>query len=175
MNSPYMGMFYISQGFTLTKHDGLDLVGLNSKEIHSTVNGVIHFAGWENSNDKTQGFGQFVCIKEDKTGYFYYFAHLSEIKVRSGDRVKITDVIGVEGSTGKSTGSHCHYEVRTSFMKNSPANVVNVCNISGIPNKQGQSYDDGYRPDSTDVENGVEKKHRLKVVFDDVVILDKDV
>ena len=44
MNSPYMGRFYISQGFrpkTNPQHDGLDLVGQDSKKIHSTVNGTV--------------------------------------------------------------------------------------------------------------------------------------
>ena len=39
MNSPYMGRFQITQAFT-SEHDGLDLVGLDSKQIHSTVNGT---------------------------------------------------------------------------------------------------------------------------------------
>lgn len=46
MNSPYMGRFQITQAFT-SEHDGLDLVGLDSKQIHSTVNGTVIHAGWE--------------------------------------------------------------------------------------------------------------------------------
>jgi len=148
MNSPYCGKFKVTQGFNLTRHDGLDLVGIDSKEIHSTVNGVIHFAGWENPNNHSQGFGRYVCVKGDD-GLYYYFGHLSEIKVKSGDPVKITDIIGIEGTTGNSTGNHCHYEIRRTFMKNSPDNVVNVCTASGIPNNPGGVYDDGYRPPET--------------------------
>lgn len=148
MNSPYMGKFYISQGFTLGKHDGLDLVGQDSKEIHATVSGIVHHAGWENAADHSQGFGLFVCIKSSD-GRYYYYGHMSEVKCKVGQQVKCTDVIGIEGSTGKSTGSHCHYEIRTSFTKNSPANVVNVCTVSGIPNNPGGTYDDGYRPGTT--------------------------
>lgn len=144
MNSPYMGKFRVTQAFTLTKHDGLDLVGIDSKEIHATVNGTVHYAGWENPNDHSQGFGQYVCIKSGNR--YYYYGHMSELRVTTGQTVKCTDVIGVEGSTGKSTGSHCHYEIRTSFMKNSPVNVVDVCGVSGIPNVVGGVYDDGYRP-----------------------------
>ena len=47
MNSPYMGRFQITQAFT-SEHDGLDLVGQDSKQIHSTVNGTVIHAGWEN-------------------------------------------------------------------------------------------------------------------------------
>lgn len=139
MNSPYMGKFQVTQEFKGQSHDGLDLVGLESKEIHSTVNGTVHYAGWENSENHSQGFGQFVCIKGTDSR-FYYFGHLSEIKVKVGDTVKITDVLGVEGNTGYSTGSHCHYCVRPQF---SSGNALNVSEISGIPNTLGV-YDDGY-------------------------------
>lgn len=143
MNSPYQGKFYVSQGYYPTKHDGLDLVGVDSKEIHATQKGVVHFAGWENPSNHSQGFGQYVCIK-GIDGWFYYFGHLSKINVVAGQSVKITDVIGIEGSTGYSTGSHCHYEVRKGFYKG--AVVLNVCSLSGIPNKERVTYDDGYRP-----------------------------
>ena len=50
------------------------------------------------------------------------------------------DVIGIEGSTGKSTGSHCHYCARGNGSK---SQIKDICAISGIPNKLG-TYDDGY-------------------------------
>ena len=146
MNSPYMGRFKVSQGFrppSNPSHDGLDLVGIDSKEIHATVSGTVHFAGWENPNNAYQGFGQYVCIK-GTDGLYYYYGHLSQIKVKAGQNVKCTDIIGIEGSTGHSTGSHCHYEVRKAFYKG--AEVVNVCTKSGIPNVEDGVYDDGYRP-----------------------------
>ena len=142
MNSPYEGKFYISQGYTPGVHDGLDLVGQDSKFIHATIDGTIHHAGWENPNDHSQGFGLYVCILGIDEHY-YYFGHLSELKVSQGQNVKCTDIIGVEGSTGYSTGSHCHYEIRDAFYKG--AYVYNVCEVSGIPNNVGGIYDDGYR------------------------------
>lgn len=141
MNSPYMGKFRISQKFKGAEHDGLDLVGIDSKEIHSTVTGKVVFAGWENPNNHNQGFGQYVVVQSGNQ--LHHFAHLSEIKVKYGDAVKCTDVVGIEGSTGYSTGSHCHYCVRTSL---SPGTFLDVCSISGIPNVEGGVYDDGYRP-----------------------------
>lgn len=146
MNSPYQGKFYVSQGYYPKRHDGLDLVGIDSKDIHATQKGVVHYAGWENSANHSQGFGQYVCIK-GVDGLFYYFGHLSKITVQTGQSVKITDVIGVEGSTGYSTGSHCHYEVRKAFYKG--ADVIDICSLSGIPNKEGNTFDDGYRPDAS--------------------------
>lgn len=145
MNSPYCGKFNITQRFKGADHDGLDLVGIDSKEIHATASGEIVFAGWENPADHAQGFGQYVVIKDSK-GRLFHFGHLSEIRCKVGDIVKITDVIGIEGSTGSSTGSHCHYCVRTSM---SPGSHLDVTSISGIPNIEGGPYDDGYRPQAT--------------------------
>ena len=142
MNSPYMGKFRVTQEYKGETHDGLDLVGLDSKDIHSTVNGKVVHSGWENPNDHSQGFGQFVCVQSDDDDFYYYYGHLSELKVQAGDRVKICDIVGVEGSTGYSTGSHCHYCIRLQFAK---GNSKNVSDISGIPNTLG-IYDDGYRP-----------------------------
>ena len=139
MNSPYMGKFQVTQEFKGQSHDGLDLVGIDSKEIHSTVNDTVHYAGWENYANYSQGFGQYVCIRSTG-GNFYYFGHLSEIRVKAGDTVKITDVIGVEGNIGYSFGSHCHYCARPQFYA---GNTYNISEISGIPNAIG-TYDDGY-------------------------------
>lgn len=139
MNSPYMGDFKVTQ----TKHaahDGLDLVGLDHKEIHSTVNGTVERAGWENAANHKQGFGLYVRIKKDGSSDRYYYGHMSEVRVKVGDHVSVTDVIGIEGATGNSTGSHCHYCVRGNASK---AQVKDVCAISGIPNALGV-YNDGY-------------------------------
>ncbi len=140
MNSPYMGKFRVSQQYKGDSHDGLDLVGIDSKEIHSTVNGEVVHAGWESSADHSQGFGLYVKIRQNGTNDYYYFGHLSEIKVKKGNAVKITDVIGIEGSTGRSTGSHCHYCVRKGGVKGQHRDISD---ISGIPNALG-TYDDGY-------------------------------
>lgn len=142
MNSPFCGKFKVTQQYKPGVHDGLDLVGLDSKEVHATISGTVHYAGWENANNHAQGFGQYVCIR-GKDGLFYYYGHLSQLNVKTGDLVACTDVIGVEGSTGYSTGNHCHYEIRAQFFKG--AKVYDVCSMSGIPNTLG-IYDDGYRP-----------------------------
>jgi len=168
MNSPYCRKFKVSQGFRPPSnplHDGIDLVGIDSKEIHATISGTVHYAGWENPNNHAQGFGQYVCIR-GKDGRFYYYGHMSELKVKTGDLVACTDVIGIEGSTGHSTGSHCHYEIRKAFYKG--AEVVNVCNMSGIPNVQGGVYDDGYRP-GTAAQQPEKKQMKITVEYDDHV------
>ena len=135
-----MGNFRVTQ-IQHSNHDGLDLVGLDDKVIHSTVSGVVHYAGWENDNDHTQGFGQYVCVK-GADGKYYYYGHMSELKVKTGQIVAVTTVLGIEGSTGKSTGSHCHYCCRPAFCV---GNAYNITAISGIPNALG-TYNDGYKP-----------------------------
>ncbi len=140
MNSPYNGKFRVSQKFKGASHDGLDLVGVDNKEIHSTVNGVVEKAGWERKSNPKFGFGLYVRVKKDDSVDKYYFGHMSEVRVKDGDRVKIGDILGIEGNTGNSTGSHCHYCVRGNGLK---SQVRDVSAISGIPNQLG-TYDDGY-------------------------------
>lgn len=159
MNSPYIGKFRITQTFKGLAHDGLDLVGIDSKEIHATATGDVVYAGWENAANHSQGFGQYVVIRSD--GKYYHYGHLSSIRCKVGDKVKITDVIGIEGSTGNSTGSHCHYCIRTSL---SPGTFLDVCALSGIPNVQGGVYDDGYRPGQKPAEK---KSVKVTVEYDD--------
>ena len=158
MNSPYIGKFKITQTFKGKEHDGLDLVGIDSKEIHATATGRIVKAGWENENNHRQGFGQYVVIFAD--GKYYHYGHLSEIRCALGQQVKITDVIGIEGSTGNSTGPHCHYCIRTSM---SPGTYLDVCALSGIPNVYGGVYDDGYRPG----QKPAKKTVKVTVEYDD--------
>lgn len=159
MNSPYTGKFRITQTFKGSAHDGLDLVGIDSKEIHATATGDVVYAGWENAANHSQGFGQYVVIRSD--GKYYHYGHLSSIRCKVGDKVKITDVIGIEGSTGNSTGSHCHYCIRTSL---SPGTFLDVCALSGIPNVQGGVYDDGYRPGQ---KPAAKKTVKVTVEYDD--------
>lgn len=134
MNSPYKGKFKVTQQFKGSSHDGLDLVGLDSKRIYSTVDGTVEYAGWENSKNKKQGFGLYIRIKKKGSIDRYYFGHLSNINVIVGQSVKKGELIGVEGSTGKSTGSHCHYCVRGNGSKSL---IRDICEISSIPNRLG--------------------------------------
>ena len=168
MNAPFCGKFCVSQQYSPGEHDGLDLVGIDSKEVHATVSGTVHYAGWENANNHAQGFGQFACIR-GTDGLFYYYGHLSELRVKSGDLVACTDVIGVEGYTGHvipsgPDGSHCHYEIRKAFYKG--AEVVDVCSRSGIPNVLGGVYDDGYRPGTAKPEPTAPAKNEMKITVE---------
>lgn len=132
LKSPYRGKFKVTQIFKEAKHKGLDLVGLDDKTIYSTVNGTVEAA--RHDTHTTGGMGLYIRIREDGTNRRFYFAHLSVSNVKVGQRVKVGDKIGVEGSTGNSTGSHLHYEVRRE-----PDNTtfLDISKISGIPNRLG--------------------------------------
>ena len=152
MISPYIGNFKVTspQGNRVLNgksqyHDGLDLVGLDSKEIHSTINGTVKHAGWENSLNHKQGFGLYVSIEQEGSVNRYYFGHMSEIRVKAGQKVTIGQVIGIEGNTGYSTGPHCHYCVRGNGSK---SQVKDVSAISGIPNAKGTYYCEDYTSDN---------------------------
>lgn len=132
LKSPYRGRFKVSQIYKGASHKGLDLVGLDSKNIYSTVNGTVEAA--RHDTHPTGGMGLYIRIREDGTNRRFYFAHLSEALVKAGQRVSVGDRIGIEGSTGNSTGSHLHYEVR---IEPSNATFLDVAKISGIPNRLG--------------------------------------
>lgn len=132
LKSPYKGRFKVTQIFKEAKHKGLDLVGLDDKTIYSTVNGTVEAARWD--THPTGGMGLYIRIREDGTNRRFYFAHLSEVFVKQGQRVKVGDKIGVEGSTGNSTGSHLHYEIRETTDN---MTFLDVSKISGIPNRLG--------------------------------------
>lgn len=138
MNSPYNGKFKVTQQYKGAVHDGLDMVGIDSKYIYSTIDGTVEYAGWESAVNHKKGFGKYIRIKKLNSQDRYYFGHLSSIKVNKGDCVRAGTLLGIEGSTGNSTGSHCHYCVRGNASK-SQIRDVNV--ISGIPNKIGTYTD----------------------------------
>ncbi|MBQ8298107.1 MAG: peptidoglycan DD-metalloendopeptidase family protein [Ruminococcus sp.] len=140
MNSPYMGEFRVSQEFKgAAVHDGLDLVGVDSKEVHCVVSGTVIFCGWENPQNHGQGFGKYVKVQA-ANGDIWYYGHLSDIRVKAGQEVRVTDVLGTEGSTGHSTGSHLHICCRPNGIK---AKAKDVSELLRIPNEKG-TYDDGY-------------------------------
>ncbi|WP_156680524.1 M23 family metallopeptidase [Sphingomonas profundi] len=86
-------------------HAGIDLAGPQGTPIYATADGVVARGEWAN------GYGNLVEIDHGR-GIATRYGHLSRIIAHAGDRVKRGDLIALMGSTGRSTGSHLHYEVR---------------------------------------------------------------
>jgi len=86
-------------------HKGLDFTAPQGTPIYATGDGVAEVPGYSES-----GFGNHVIINHGY-GYQTLYGHMVRVKARNGQRVKRGEVIGWVGSTGKSTGPHCHYEV----------------------------------------------------------------
>lgn len=145
MVAPYHRRFRVTQIQSAT-HDGLDLQAITSKYVYATVAGVVVRAGWENPDDHSQGFGQRIVIRKTGTNDYYYYGHLAEIRVSVGATVTLDQRIGLEGSTGQSTGNHTHYCARRDDDKNKP---LWIPTISGIPNRVG-IYDSADPPEPDD-------------------------
>ncbi len=94
-------------------HIGVDLVG--DKEIYPIAQGTI-----ESINTKGVSYGNHIVIKHDD-GMVSLYAHLQEIKVKVGQKVSFTTLLGIMGSTGNSTGVHLHLELHNGAYKYPPA------------------------------------------------------
>ena len=86
-------------------HTGLDFRAATGDPVRATANGKVASSGWAG------GYGRMVEI-DHGNGLSTRYGHLSEINVKVGDSVRIGQVIGTVGSTGRSTGPHLHYETR---------------------------------------------------------------
>ncbi len=132
---PYNGKFKIRQAYKGQKHKGLDFVGLDNKNIVVPEDSslIIEFVGWD--PHPTGGMGLFIVGRRVKDGLYAYFAHLSKTYVSVGDYARPGNLLGIEGSTGHSTGSHLHYEVRKKRGDNT--SFIDVSQLCGIPNEMG--------------------------------------
>jgi murein DD-endopeptidase MepM/ murein hydrolase activator NlpD len=86
-------------------HAGIDLAGPIGTAIYATADAIVGRSEWAN------GYGNLIELTHGR-GIQTRYGHLTRSVVRAGQRVKRGDLIGYMGSTGRSTGSHLHYEVR---------------------------------------------------------------
>lgn len=102
-SGPLTSTYYSQRSYGY--HGALDIAGPNRSRIVAGRTGTVSFSGWNG------GYGNLVIL-DHEAGYQTYYAHLSERHVTVGQRVSAGQTIGLEGSTGNSTGPHVHFEVR---------------------------------------------------------------
>ena len=110
---PFRGEFPISQGYGVTTgtdangHTGIDYACPEGTEILASADGVVMFSQFDST-----GYGNAVIIQHND-GKSTVYAHLSKINVVQRQKVNQSDVIGLSGNTGNSTGPHLHFEARS--------------------------------------------------------------
>lgn len=94
------------------KHRGVDYAAPTGTPIGSQGSGTVIYSGMGTSGSGYGGYGNVVAVKGDD-GKTYLYAHMSKVLADKGSRVNAGTRLGLVGSTGRSTGPHLHYEVRT--------------------------------------------------------------
>ena len=127
---PVTGAFRWTSGFGYRRdpkgagtrmHEGTDMAGAYGLPIHATADGVVVYASWDS------GYGRLVKIKHE-FGIETRYAHMSAIRVNVGDRVSRGDRIGDMGNSGRSTGTHLHYEIRIGGRAVNPMTFIKAAN-----------------------------------------------
>ncbi|MFU0783846.1 MAG: hypothetical protein ACFWT2_12290 [Thermoanaerobacterium thermosaccharolyticum] len=84
-------------------HSGIDIACNIGTPVHSVSDGKVLYAG------SCSGYGNIVVVRDSM--YNYLYAHLSKINVKTGDMVKIGDIVALSGNEGRSTGPHLHFGI----------------------------------------------------------------
>jgi murein DD-endopeptidase MepM/ murein hydrolase activator NlpD len=138
------GFGYRSDPFTKVRkmHKGMDFTAPTGTPIFATGDGVI-----KRADNTASGFGNHIVIQHGY-GYETLYAHLSRYNKRVGQRVNRGDIIGFVGSTGRSEGPHCHYEVHKDGNEVNPINfyygnisAVEYTAITKLATQENQSLD----------------------------------
>lgn len=103
--SSYYGYRNSPFGYGTAFHEGVDIAGDYGDPVSATADGIVTQSGW------VSGYGYLVEIKHSN-GISTRYGHNSVIFVQEGQKIEKGSVVALMGSTGNSTGPHCHYEVR---------------------------------------------------------------
>lgn len=98
-------------------HEGQDMAGAYGSPIYATADGVVTHAGWQS------GYGRLVKIRHE-FGFETRYGHLAQLRVTVGQKVSRGDRIGDMGNSGRSTGTHLHYEVRLGGTAKNPMTFI---------------------------------------------------
>jgi murein DD-endopeptidase MepM/ murein hydrolase activator NlpD len=123
---PLQSRFRLTSGFggrndpingSARMHEGQDLAGDYGTSIFATADGTVTYAGWEG------GYGRLIKIRHI-FGIETRYGHLSQIDVKVGQKISRGEKIGDMGNSGRSTGTHLHYEVRLSGKPVNPMTFI---------------------------------------------------
>ncbi|WP_417247756.1 DUF5930 domain-containing protein [Celeribacter sp.] len=117
---PLQDSFRYTSGFGMRwgrMHEGTDFAAAYGTPIYATADGVVTFAGWQS------GYGRLVKIQHE-FGIETRYAHQSKLLVKVGQRVSRGEQIGAMGNSGRSTGTHLHYEVRVNGRAVNPMTYI---------------------------------------------------
>lgn len=108
-------------GFGQEFHYGIDIANVTGTPIVAAADGIVSYAGWMN------GYGNVIMLTHSINGQTFatVYAHLSKISVSKGQAVSKANTIGLMGNTGRSFGSHLHFELHVGPWTGSRSNAVN--------------------------------------------------
>lgn len=115
------GMRQDPKGWGTRMHAGSDMAGAYGTPVYATADGVVIHAGWAN------GYGRLIKIKH-AFGIETRYGHLAQIRVEVGQKISRGDRIGDMGNSGRSTGTHLHYEVRIGGDAVNPMTFIKAAN-----------------------------------------------
>lgn len=141
MKHPYIGSYRTASpygyridpitGKSGTWHGGIDLVGEDKTVVSVSSGVVLQSRIITDSANRTSEWGNYIAIQSD-SGDVMYYCHLSSRAVEKGQSVEIGQIIGIEGSSGRSMGSHLHFEIRRNGVQIDPAAYLGIPNTAGF-------------------------------------------
>jgi len=100
-------------------HQGVDIRGMKGSDVKATANGIVKIENYDRGN------GRYVLV-DHGNGFITKYAHMKKSLVQKGDTVERGQVIGLVGSTGRSTGPHVHYEIHYDDKIVNPTRFVRI-------------------------------------------------
>jgi len=154
-------------------HRGLDIAtpsSLGNVPVYSMCNGTVVHKDWDEN-----GYGNYIIMKDSTTGMGFLYGHLHEPSNKNvGDTVQIGEQVGLEGTTGHSTGIHLHVEMQdisehSWIFHASKETYTNPATFMGFPNEEGISiiYEGTPLPPTppTPVPTQNKKKYKTPLIF----------
>ena len=123
----------LSQQYSMNvnnKHKGIDLAEKIGQPIRAVLDGIVVFSGV-----KYSGYGNMVLI-EHNNSLMTVYAHMDQLSVSKGDRVKQGDTIGTLGATGVVSGPHLHFEVVENGYQVNPLEYLDLSKLQNIESSE---------------------------------------